>query len=1466
MKRLCTYLKSTSAVALVVMLVLSMMMGVFTLSASADETEFPVVKNEPTLLYKDPTKNLSNYSNQLSDHYYWGAHTGNYYSVYYWYGTYDTINLLMDDTNSSHKLNDILGISYRIYNEKTGSEYSNNAYSYCYLENFDTLLIKLQDKGPDYNTDLSLIKSVADVETITYEGSDTSRAPEIYESFFENIKDCVVELKIRYSDGAIQVIEAKTEMAQNTITVGRAHDTSAAIIVEFAHSTNINEQDFYNLNSIFYGESVNKNTTKKYYVDIEKKDNIILPMDNMSSRLTLEQTRIGDNIVFNTENSMDFGEDAVGYETNGISDGRSDETEKTYMWDYKKYLGYDYETGNSIYEDRRAFTFESYYYQDLLDSLRDQESKYALVELDEKLYSLGSVPIADAIDRGEFCIFENSVWDYYTKVPGVEGDLGMWPGGVPGGFEIRMNDSPTYSSMPGSVTDGEVIDFVNELIAFYESDTTSEAAKTIMESNSFCMAVWGWYRNTYNNGGGSWNLRFNFSGDDWRERFEHLIDDIVDGGRNVSHFDDRKHYYTSLTGLYYSLPRGYTTYEEIDAMREIATFMANTVGDDIRVSYSPIPSYEKIVDKIPVKDVLNLSTGEELKRVKVGGGQFVRPGKYAFNLQDDTNEIITDTFNNNEISFNYNDLKNIEKGVSYNVVNQVSIGSLGDSSNFDCAGSFPEVYDIRTVYSDGSDYHYWYYIDGNHGSEKHDAQGNLVESYYHSYGGSDGNVYHLNGEFITTGYTGFEYFRTEDNGTSWDYRTYDTVTETYKSRLRYTEYKWGELVFASRPDPVVGLTFNENGTNLTWSKPLDEGFGTEEVEEESDETEELVKVEKTRSDDIIYVTDYTAKIYDEDGNEIFSKNIERNKESDDVPLKIPNGLIENGKHYKAVVICTNILGDSDERECDIFIPMPKVQITMTPDQPVYRDIDTVVYTETVTNTGERTLTNVVVNQELAGEYVEQEGITSIMGTSAKIPDLAPGESYTFYYKVPASIANGGDTIINSADVTTAQNVTDDDECTVHVVYPAIKVTKTVDRHDYHIGDTVTWTDTVTNTGNYPLTNIVVRETLEGKFIFDNSEDFKETDDNAFVIPKLDVGESVTFKYSTTIDELDVNDDLYPCTVTATASEGISDNDSKDVPIITETDNDTDPDTGTDTNTDEEPPAPEPTSDSKSDSDSSSDSDSDSDSDTDSEEVPITDTESETVTDTSTEDTTTDDTATEEASTVDKTTEDTNTEDTTTEDTTTEDTTTEDTTTEDTTTEDTTTEDTTTEDTTTEDTTTEDTTTEDTTTEDTTTEDTTTEDTTTEDTTTEDTTTEDTSTADTSSVDTTTDTSTADTSSVDTTTDTSTVDTSTDTSTDDTATDTNTEPKTDTDTGKLMGAPIATGRRTSTTDTEKTSDTPTNSNPTPVTYTATPQPSGGGTAEPVTTGDNSNTSEYAVIMFAALAAVVFAFRRRKEIQS
>ncbi len=122
MKRLCSYVKTTSAFTLVVMLLLSMMSGVFVLSASADGEVFPVVTNEPTMRYRD------NYSPKNSQY---------KYGYGEFQGTFQTISILLNDEESDFNLeSDIQSVSFK-YNDPELGEYINTVYRYSYVNDFN---------------------------------------------------------------------------------------------------------------------------------------------------------------------------------------------------------------------------------------------------------------------------------------------------------------------------------------------------------------------------------------------------------------------------------------------------------------------------------------------------------------------------------------------------------------------------------------------------------------------------------------------------------------------------------------------------------------------------------------------------------------------------------------------------------------------------------------------------------------------------------------------------------------------------------------------------------------------------------------------------------------------------------------------------------------------------------------------------------------------------------------------------------------------------------------------------------------------------------------------------------------------------------------------------------------------------------------------------------------------------------
>lgn len=165
---------------------------------------------------------------------------------------------------------------------------------------------------------------------------------------------------------------------------------------------------------------------------------------------------------------------------------------------------------------------------------------------------------------------------------------------------------------------------------------------------------------------------------------------------------------------------------------------------------------------------------------------------------------------------------------------------------------------------------------------------------------------------------------------------------------------------------------------------------------------------------------------------------------------------------------TEIVTDFDDASLVVLIPAPAFSLTKTVDQTEVIAGNTVNFTITVKNTGNTPLTNVIISDPLLG-YLET------------IDFLEPGASVTetFPYVVPAGTPAG--TVINNIAVVTA-NETDPQEETVNVTVsgvPELALTKTPDVDNALPGAAVTYTITVTNIGNVPLTNVIVQDGLLG---------------------------------------------------------------------------------------------------------------------------------------------------------------------------------------------------------------------------------------------------------------------------------------------------------------------------------------------------------------------------------------------------
>ena len=141
--------------------------------------------------------------------------------------------------------------------------------------------------------------------------------------------------------------------------------------------------------------------------------------------------------------------------------------------------------------------------------------------------------------------------------------------------------------------------------------------------------------------------------------------------------------------------------------------------------------------------------------------------------------------------------------------------------------------------------------------------------------------------------------------------------------------------------------------------------------------------------------------------------------------------------------------------------------------------DTISYAFTVQNTGNVILTNITLADTVGGVTI----------SGGPIASLAPGASdnttFTGTYTVAQADINAG-SFTNTATVTgtppSGPNVTDPDSDTqalTGVADPAIS--KAGDPTQATVGETVTFTLTITNQGNTPAPNVVITDTLPAQF-------------------------------------------------------------------------------------------------------------------------------------------------------------------------------------------------------------------------------------------------------------------------------------------------------------------------------------------------------------------------------------------------
>ncbi|MDJ0497714.1 MAG: proprotein convertase P-domain-containing protein, partial [Acidimicrobiia bacterium] len=154
---------------------------------------------------------------------------------------------------------------------------------------------------------------------------------------------------------------------------------------------------------------------------------------------------------------------------------------------------------------------------------------------------------------------------------------------------------------------------------------------------------------------------------------------------------------------------------------------------------------------------------------------------------------------------------------------------------------------------------------------------------------------------------------------------------------------------------------------------------------------------------------------------------------------------------------------SDSDTADVDVIAPSIDIEKTPDSQTILSGDDATFTITVTNTGDVALSSVVVSDPLVSDC------------DATFATLAAGAIETYGCTALSVGADFTNTVVVDADHPAGGSVSDSDTADVDVIAPSIDVEKTPDLQTILSGDDATFTITITNTGDAPLTDVVVSD-------------------------------------------------------------------------------------------------------------------------------------------------------------------------------------------------------------------------------------------------------------------------------------------------------------------------------------------------------------------------------------------------------
>jgi uncharacterized repeat protein (TIGR01451 family) len=213
----------------------------------------------------------------------------------------------------------------------------------------------------------------------------------------------------------------------------------------------------------------------------------------------------------------------------------------------------------------------------------------------------------------------------------------------------------------------------------------------------------------------------------------------------------------------------------------------------------------------------------------------------------------------------------------------------------------------------------------------------------------------------------------------------------------------------------------------------------------------------------------------------------------------------------------------------VDILRPAIAMNKTAEPVQAHEGDTIAYTYTITNPGNTPLSNILVTDDKAGNITYEGGY---QGGDTNGDEILDGNETWVLIATYNVTADDVSPLVNTATVSGTDALgrsvqSEEAAASVDILRPAIAINKTAEPTEAYEGDTITYTYTITNPGNTPLSNIVVTDDKVGNITYGDGYQSGDTNGNEI----LDGNESWIFTatYNVTAD------DVSPLVNTATVS-------------------------------------------------------------------------------------------------------------------------------------------------------------------------------------------------------------------------------------------------------------------------------------------------------------------------------------------